>query len=180
MVLTVWSLLHCSEEQLPPLIRNLKGIPHHTTSYGKSVVDNLVLSGHVPARVRLYEVGPEPKYVVPQDKIWYVSVIIRQWMRCWEAYGSILQALLQYRGVMYLSIRYRATTTNVNPEELILRIHQNEKYDREESLVVVIQGSSGVWPSNSNMLAVQGTTSMGNMPSFVEIMCDCPLFCWCR
>lgn len=75
----------CSKEYLPPLNKNPKGILHHMTSSGKSVIGNLLFSGLVPVRVKFHEVDLEPKCVVPQDEIWNVKVIIRQQIRSWEA-----------------------------------------------------------------------------------------------
>lgn len=71
----------------------------------------------------------------------------------------------------------QTSSHNVNPEELVLKISYSRKYDGEKSIVVVVKGTSKGWPSDSNMLAVEGTASLGNISSFVEIMCKGPPFC---
>ena len=71
-----------------------------------------------------------------------------------------------------LEIRTEAIGANIHPKKLVLGIHQSQKYDGMEALVVVTKGATILGTPDCHMLAIYGPQGVVEIPSGRKFGCN--------
>ena len=95
---------HCTEEHLEAVCQYSKGVFDDTPGPRQTVVEDSFLIAHSTHRVRLHHRLTKCEGVVSNDEKWHIFVVIREWLRSWKSNWIILDAFLEFRRVVDLSV----------------------------------------------------------------------------
>ena len=76
--------------------------------------------------------------------------------------------------VLNSAVRHRSIDSHIHPEELVVHVHQSQKDDAEEHLVIVVNSTRVGRGLQCNVFAINGSDGVGKVPSGVELVDDKP------
>ena len=77
---SLWILTHGGEETTKSVGHDAKRIFHHPSGTRQSVVIDPLLIRKSSGTKRLHQPGPQREGIIPNEKIWHITVITRQWL----------------------------------------------------------------------------------------------------
>ena len=89
---SLWILTHGGEETTKSVGHDDKRIFHHPSGTRQSVVIDPLLIRKSSGTKRLHQPGPQREGIIPNEKIWHITVITRQWLCIRYIQGAINNA----------------------------------------------------------------------------------------
>ena len=105
------------------------------------------------------------KDTAAKDRLW-----AEQAMQWWQSYSTFFEKFTELRVIIDLGIGHVPHSTNFNPYETILGVHQCKERDTEKSLVVVVQRSCVGWLADGYMFAVESSNRMWHIPLLFKLL----------
>ena len=89
---SLWILTHGGKETTKSVGHDAKCIFHHPSGTRQSVVIDPLLIRKSSGTKRLHQPGPQREGIIPNEKIWHINVITRQWLCIRYIQGAINNA----------------------------------------------------------------------------------------
>ena len=102
---SVCMLAHGGENNLEAVGKDAKRILNHSPGPGKSVIEDSLVPGQIPATIGLHEAGLQCESIISYNKVGYILAVVGEWIRTWPPYDVVmLQPSSQLTVVVDVSI----------------------------------------------------------------------------
>ena len=172
-------VLHHGTQEASEAVRyNTKGILHTASGTGHPVVEDALFIIQWLRRKWLDHVQSQRKGVVCHDEIRHVPVVAWQCIWLWEVDRVVNEVLAQRALQPELRVGAGPRGSQLHPPELVVTIDKGKNHDGVVPLVVVVGAASIGWSLDADVLPIEGTKGMVEVPSAgVDIINLLPSVC---